>query len=111
MKRAGLDYLPHAAVVRHDSWRAFQASRKGRLILATTKACQSYAEFRYVADDTLLFGREGAGVTQEVAAAADAHIVIPMKPATRSLNVAVSAAMILGEALRQTSQLPEGIQP
>ena len=107
LKRAGLDYLPHASVARHDSWRAFQASRKGRLILATTKADNSYAEFRYAPDDTLLFGRESAGVTAEVAAAADASVRIPMVEGMRSLNVAVSAGMILGEALRQVGDLPK----
>ena len=106
MKRAGLDYLPHASVVRHASWRAFQASRSGRLILATTKACQSYAEFRYSVDDTLLFGRESAGVTPAVVEVADASVGIPMVQGLRSLNVAVAAGMILGEALRQTGGSP-----
>jgi tRNA (cytidine/uridine-2'-O-)-methyltransferase len=106
LKRAGLDYLPHASVTRHASWRAFGESRSGRLILATTKADQSYAAFRYRADDTLLFGRESAGVTAEVAAAADARVCVPMIAGMRSLNVAVAAGMILGEALRQTGGLP-----
>ena len=106
LRRAGLDYLPQASVTRHDSWRAFQANRNGRLILATTKAAQSYAEFRYSEGDTLLFGRESAGVTLEVTAAADADVRIPMAAGMRSLNVAVAAGMILGEALRQIGGLP-----
>ena len=106
LRRAGLDYLPQASVTRHDSWRAYRASRKGRLILATTKAAQSYAAYRYSEGDTLLFGRESAGVTAEVAEAADAAVCIPMAEGMRSLNVAVAAGMILGEALRQTGGLP-----
>lgn len=106
LKRAGLDYLPRAAVRRHESWRAFLADRNGRLVLATTKADQSYTEFHYRSDDTLLFGRESAGVTADVAAAVDARVSIPMADGMRSLNVAVAAGMILGEALRQTGGLP-----
>ncbi len=107
LRRAGLDYLPRAAVTRHESWQAFLAKRTGRLVLATTKADQRYTEFRYRPDDTLLFGRETAGVTAEVAAAADARVTIPMAEGMRSLNVAVSAGMILGEALRQSGGLPQ----
>jgi tRNA (cytidine/uridine-2'-O-)-methyltransferase len=106
LRRAGLDYLPRAAVTRHDSWRAFEQGRTGRLILATTKAAQVYTRARYLADDTLLFGRESAGVTPEVAAAAAAAVRIPMAGNMRSLNVAVAAGMIVGEALRQTGMLP-----
>jgi tRNA (cytidine/uridine-2'-O-)-methyltransferase len=106
LKRAGLDYLPRAAVTRHASWRAFEQTRKGRLILATTKAAQAYTQHEFHADDTLLFGRESAGVTPEVAACATAAIRIPMADGMRSLNVAVAAGMILGEALRQTGLLP-----
>jgi tRNA (cytidine/uridine-2'-O-)-methyltransferase len=106
LKRAGLDYLPRAAVTRHASWRAFEQARTGRLILATTKAAQAYTQYEFQAGDTLIFGRESAGVTPEVAAAATAAIRIPMTVGMRSLNVAVSAGMILGEALRQTDLLP-----
>ncbi|MCE9523043.1 MAG: tRNA (cytidine(34)-2'-O)-methyltransferase [Alphaproteobacteria bacterium] len=106
LKRAGMDYLPRAAVTRHDSWRVFVQARTGRLILATTKTANIYTAFDYRADDTLLFGRESAGVTPEVSATADAHIGIPMAPGMRSLNVAVTAGMILGEALRQTARFP-----
>ena len=106
LKRAGLDYLPRAAVTRHASWRAFEQARTGRLILATTKAAQTYVQHHYHADDTLIFGRESAGVTPEVAAAAAAAIRIPMADGLRSLNVAVAVGMVLGEALRQTGLLP-----
>jgi hypothetical protein len=75
-----------------------------RLLLFTTKAAVSYLDFRYAASDILLFGRETVGVTDEVAAAADARLKIPMKPALRSLNVATAAAMVVGEALRQTRE-------
>jgi tRNA (cytidine/uridine-2'-O-)-methyltransferase len=105
LRRAGLDYLDRVAITRHASWRAFEAWRRdhgGRLVLATTKAGLRYADFAYRASDIILVGRESAGVPDEVHAAADARVVIPMQPGLRSLNVAVSAAMILGEALRQT---------
>lgn len=104
-RRAGMDYLDHVCLTRHDSWSKFQAWRveKGfRLILFTTKAASHYLDFRYEASDILLFGRETAGVPDEVLAAADARLVIPIKPGLRSLNVAMAAAMAAGEALRQT---------
>ena len=104
-RRAGMDYLDEVTWVRHDSWGKFEewrAQSGGRLLLFTTKAAVSYLDFRYQASDILLFGRETVGVTDEVVAAADARLKIPMKPALRSLNVAISAAMAVGEALRQT---------
>jgi tRNA (cytidine/uridine-2'-O-)-methyltransferase len=107
LKRAGLDYLPKASLTRHASWKTFRARQTGRVILATTKAAKSYADIAYRAGDTLLFGRESAGVPDDVAAAADERVRIPMPGGLRSLNVAVAAAMILGEALRQTGALKE----
>ena len=104
-RRAGMDYLDHVALTRHDSWSKFEQWRKEtgcRLVLFTTKAASSYLDYQYRTDDILLFGRETAGVSDEVVAAADARLVIPIKPSLRSLNVAMSAAMALGEALRQT---------
>jgi tRNA (cytidine/uridine-2'-O-)-methyltransferase len=104
-RRAGMDYLDAVALVRHASWAAFAAWRKEqgcRLVLFTTGATQSYLDFAYRAGDVLLFGRESAGVPAEVHAAADARLVIPMRPGLRSLNVAMAAAMATGEALRQT---------
>jgi tRNA (cytidine/uridine-2'-O-)-methyltransferase len=103
-RRAGMDYVDHVSLTRHDSWRKFadwRAARGHRLLLFTTKGATSYLDFRYNASDILLFGRESAGVTDEVVAAADARLVIPIAPELRSLNVAMSAAMAAGEALRQ----------
>jgi len=104
-RRAGMDYLDHVRLMRHDSWPKFEQWRNEagyRLILFTTKVAVSYLDFRYTASDILLFGRESAGVTDEVVAAADARLVIPIKADLRSLNVAMSVAMALGEAQRQT---------
>jgi tRNA (cytidine/uridine-2'-O-)-methyltransferase len=103
-RRAGMDYLDAVALVRHTSWQAFEAWRREqgyRLVLLTTGATLSYLDYRYGADDVLLFGRESAGVPVEVHEAADARLLIPMRPGLRSLNVAVAAAMAAGEALRQ----------
>jgi tRNA (cytidine/uridine-2'-O-)-methyltransferase len=105
-RRAGMDYLDQVTLMRHDSWSKFAQWRNDercRLILFTTKGASSYLDYRYGAADILLFGRESAGVPDEVAEAADARLVIPIKPGLRSLNVAMAAAMALGEALRQTS--------
>jgi tRNA (cytidine/uridine-2'-O-)-methyltransferase len=104
-RRAGMDYLDQVTLTRHDSWSKFQQWRneaRSRLVLFTTKGAGSYLDFRYQSDDVLLFGRESAGVTDEVASVADARLVIPIRPSLRSLNVAMAAAMALGEALRQT---------
>ena len=108
-RRAGMDYLDQVALTRHASWQAFEAWRKqdgGRLILFTTRAGTSYLDHAYRADDILLFGRESAGVPQPVHDAADARLIIPMRPALRSINVAVACAMALGEAMRQTAAFP-----
>jgi len=104
-RRAGMDYLDHVAITRHDSWSKFEQWRNDggfRLVLFTTKGAGSYLDYRYRRDDVLLFGRESAGVPGEVADSADARLVIPIRPSLRSLNVAMAAAMALGEALRQT---------
>lgn len=114
LRRSGMDYLNHAAITRHISWRAFEAWRqetKGRLILATTKAATPYVDFAYRPDDIILVGRESAGVPDEVHHAAQARVVVPMQTGMRSLNVAVTAAMILGEALRQTHSFPHPALP
>lgn len=107
-RRAGLDYLDHLTIARHASWRAFEVFRAEaglRLVLATTKGATPYTEFRFASGDIVLLGRESAGAPDEVHAAADARVVVPMRPGLRSLNVAVAAAMIVGEALRQTGAL------
>lgn len=103
-RRAGMDYLDHVSIVRHDSWSKFEEWRTdqgARLLLFTTKAATDYRDFRYQTSDILLFGRESAGVTDAVFKAADARLVIPITPGLRSLNVAMTAAMAAGEALRQ----------
>jgi tRNA (cytidine/uridine-2'-O-)-methyltransferase len=110
-RRAGMDYLDHVTLMRHDSWSKFEQWRneKGhRLVLFTTKAAGSYLDHRYSEADILLFGRESAGVPDEVATTADARVVIPIEPGLRSLNVAMAAAMALGEALRQTKLVTQG---
>ncbi len=107
LKRAGMDYLDQVDLTRHSSWRAFRAQRSERLILLTTAGDVPYVAMTYRACDTLLVGRESAGVPAAVHRAADARVVVPMRPGLRSLNVALAAAMVLGEALRQTGRLPE----
>ena len=106
MRRVAMDYAPLADVTRHASWAAFLERRAGRLILLTTKAETRHVDFAFAADDVLLLGRESAGVPDEVHAAADTRLRIPLRPEARSLNVAVAAGMVLGEALRQTGGFP-----
>ena len=102
-RRAGLDYLDRARIVRHESFEAFRGSRTDRrLVLMTTRASFAYWDFAFRPDDVLLMGRETEGVPDAVHAAADARLIIPLQPGFRSLNVAVACAMVLGEALRQT---------
>lgn len=102
LRRAGMDYLDGVALTRHESWSAYQAARGGgRLLLLTTRGDRSYTAFTFRPEDTLLVGRESAGVPDSVHAAVDARLVIPMVEGARALNVAVAAAMVLGEARRQ----------
>jgi tRNA (cytidine/uridine-2'-O-)-methyltransferase len=106
-RRAGMDYLDQVEIVRHPSWAGFEAWRRGagaRLVLFTTRASQSYLDHAFRADDVLLFGRESAGVPQNVHDAADVRLVIPMRAGLRSLNVAMVAAMAAGEAIRQIGE-------
>jgi tRNA (cytidine/uridine-2'-O-)-methyltransferase len=103
-RRAGMDYLDRVSIMRHDSWSKFEHWRNEsgyRLILFTTRGSSSYLDYRYGEADILLFGRESAGVPEEVFGAADARLVIPIMPSLRSMNVAMAAAMAMGEALRQ----------
>ncbi len=111
LKRAGLDYLQDVSWLRHRSWDAYEAERKSRLILLTTAAEQPYWRFRFRPDDTLMVGRESAGVPEAVHQAADARLVIPMRPGLRSLNVAQAAALVVGEALRQIEGFPSFEKP
>ena len=109
-RRAGMDYLDHVSIVRHVSWPQFEAWRAAqgcRLLLFTTRAATDYRDFRYQTSDILLFGREIAGVTDAVVEAADARLLIPITEGLRSLNVAMTAAMAAGEALRQIRN-PQG---
>ncbi len=109
LKRAALDYGPLSRLVIRPSWDAFRAApeRAGkRLVLFTTRGTERLDAFAFEPEDTLLFGRESAGVPEEVHAAADARVAIPIRPETRSLNLAVSAGIALWEALRQTVALP-----
>jgi tRNA (cytidine/uridine-2'-O-)-methyltransferase len=105
LRRAGMDYLEIAPLTRHLSWSHFEDWRKAsgrRLVLASTRAADPYTAFAYGPDDILLFGRESAGVPETVHESADARVLIPMVEGARSINVALSAAMIAGEALRQS---------
>ena len=108
LRRAGMDYLDQMALVQHISWQAYidQPGRHGRLILLTTRASTDYVNFRFAGNDTLMVGRETDGVPDDVHRLADGAVRVPMVEGLRSLNVAVAAAMVLGEALRQTNQLP-----
>jgi tRNA (cytidine/uridine-2'-O-)-methyltransferase len=102
-RRAGMDYLDQVTLRRHTSWAAFEEWRRAerlKLALFTTRAATSYLDHRY-REEVLLFGRESSGVPEEVHAAADVRLAIPMQPRLRSLNVAMACAMVVGEALRQ----------
>ena len=109
LRRAGMDYLEHAQITLHKSWDRFvdSTSRKsGRLILLTTTGEWAYTDFAFKSTDVLLLGRESAGVPLEVHQTADARLLIPMTDGVRSLNVAIAASMVAGEALRQTNEFP-----
>ncbi len=108
MRRAGMDYLDQVDLARHISWQAYRRSMvktgdAGRLILLTTQAETAYTDFAFQPGDSVLVGRESAGVPDQVHDAAAARLCIPMQPGLRSLNVALAASMVLGEALRQTA--------
>ena len=114
MRRAGMDYLEQVSYRRHNSWQDFLAFRQehpeeyGRLVLMTTHASNPYTEFSFEKNDIILMGRESAGVPQEVHETVDARLLIPMNQNARSINMAISAAMVLGEGLRQTHLFPQG---
>lgn len=107
LKRSSMDYMDHADIRRHDCWEAFEAWRQEAampLILLTTSADAPYTSHRFEKNTIIMVGRESAGVPENVSNAADSKIRIPMQAGLRSLNVAVAAAMVLGEALRQTQE-------
>ena len=104
LRRSGMDYLNKVDLVRHSSWQVFADSdivRQGRLVLLSTRAETPYTDISYTPDDILMVGRESAGVPDDVYESADVTVRIPMASETRSLNVAIAAAMVIGEALRQ----------
>ena len=111
LRRAGLDYLDSAERRHHSSWDAYSSERaasgSGRLLLLTTQGETPYTDFRFAAGDTILVGRESGGAPAAVHRAADARLIIPMRPGLRSINVAVAAAMVVGEALRQLKGFPD----
>jgi tRNA (cytidine/uridine-2'-O-)-methyltransferase len=112
MRRAGMDYLEFSNYRRHNSWNDFLTYREahsdeyGRIVLLTTHAEQSFVDFKFKPNDIILMGRESAGVPDNVHQKADARLLIPMNPNARSINMAVSAAMAVTEALRQTNGFP-----
>lgn len=112
MRRAGMDYLEISDYLRHNSWNDFLTYRKehpkeyGRIVLLTTKSSQSFIDFKFLPNDIILMGRESAGVPENIHQIADARLRIPMNKNARSINMAVSAAMAITEALRQTNGFP-----
>lgn len=109
LRRAGLDYLEHAALTRHvglDRFQEARASGRRRLVLVETTGAVPYFDFAFAEGDTLLFGSESAGTPADVAALADASVKIPMLAGRRSINLAVSVGIVLAEALRRTGGFP-----
>lgn len=107
VRRTAMDYIDHVEVARHAGFAAFRGTLAGaRLVLFSTKASTSPYDFAFAPDDVLLFGKESAGVPPEVVAASDARLRLPMRPEVRSMNLASSAALAMGEALRQVGGLP-----
>lgn len=113
MRRAGMDYLNMVNYRRHNSWQDFLTYRQehpdeyGRIVLLTTHASLPYTDFKFEPNDIILMGRESAGVPEAVHNIADSRLLIPMNKNARSINVAVSAVMVIGEALRQTNLFPK----
>ena len=107
VRRAAMDYIDHVSITRHAGFDAFRDTiGSSRLVLLSTKASHSVYDFTFRPDDVLLFGKESAGVPADVAQACDAMVRIPMQAEVRSMNLAISAALALGEGLRQTGTLP-----
>jgi tRNA (cytidine/uridine-2'-O-)-methyltransferase len=106
LKRAGMDYIDHVSMTRHNDWDSFHKAASGRVILLSSKAEARLSDFAFRPDDILLMGQESAGVPDFVRAKCDAQLRIPINPAVRSLNVSIACAIALAEALRQTGGLP-----
>lgn len=106
VRRTAMDYIDHVEVVRHRGFDAFRAATPGRLLLFTTRGQASPYDFQFGTDDILMFGKESGGVPDDVAAMTDDQLRIPIRADVRSFNLATSAALALGEALRQTGKLP-----
>ncbi|MEH6546539.1 MAG: tRNA (cytidine(34)-2'-O)-methyltransferase [Sneathiella sp.] len=105
LRRSVMDYADSVDVTRHISWTTFTRSvGNQRIILLSTQSASAYTDFSYRDSDVLLLGRESAGVPKEIHESVDHRVVIPMNAGMRSINVAIAAAMVLGEGLRQTGQ-------
>jgi len=113
LRRAVMDYGEGLEIRRHDNWEEFTAtlaaSNPARVVALTTKSDLIFTDFKFQSSDILLLGRESSGLPAHIHAAADARITIPMAPGRRSLNVAIAAAMVVGEALRQTNAFPQAL--
>ncbi len=108
LRRAGMDYLDHLDLTRHNSWEAFKKASTGRrLILMSTKASGSFLDFQFQAGDVLIAGRESVGVPAHVHEYCTARVKVPMVADARSINVALASTLVLGEALRQTGGYPQ----
>ena len=107
LARAGMDYADHVRIARHADWAAFEAAVPGRIVLFTTRGAVRLDQWHCAADDTILLGSESSGVPDHVHDRADVRVTIPLVPGRRSLNVGVTAAIALAEALRQTGGWPE----
>lgn len=102
IRRGSLDYIDHLNLTKYTSWQDFLAKRKaGRIVLFSTKASQSLYEMKFQPEDWLLFGRETAGVPEEIHNQSDLRVRVPMQPGLRSLNLSLAASMVLSEATRQ----------
>jgi tRNA (cytidine/uridine-2'-O-)-methyltransferase len=110
MARSGMDYAKRVAVRRHADWDAFLTATSGRIVLATTKGANRLDTTTFQPDDVLLLGSEGSGVPNEVYDRADLRVRVPMAAGMRSLNVAVTAGIVLAEALRQTGGWPDQLR-
>ena len=107
-RRPGMDYIDQSKISHHNSWKDFLIwAESRRIVLLSTKAAENYTDFVFKDDDIILLGQESAGVPDNVHNRAHTRLLIPMAPTTRSLNIAISAAIVLGEALRQTNGFPK----